>query len=307
MTTPLLLDVDPGNDDAVLLALAVATAELELVGVTTVAGNTSLTNTTRNARAVLHWLGAGDVPVTSGADRPLVRQHERAAVHGPDGLYGDLPTPPDGSMPTGAAATIVEHARMRPGELTLVAVGPLTNVAVALALEPDLPALLDDIVVMGGAARTAGNVTPAAEFNFYADPEAARRVVRDAAPRIVGLDVTNEATVLPDELRELAAGAEPLKTIAGWLAYTEPDSVDDVLAVADRPAIHDPTVGVHLIGDVLEFESLPAVVATDDDCRGALIVDDREHVDATPNADVATSINVEAFRDTLLETLSSLA
>lgn len=307
MTTPVLIDVDPGNDDAVLLALAAASDDLDVVGVSTVAGNVALSDTSRNARAVLDWLGAEDVPVSDGADRPLTREQEGADVHGPGGLFGDIPDPERRPIETAAPVHIVKQARSRPGELTLVAVGPLTNVAVALAIEPDLPDLLDDLIVMGGSAWAGGNATPAAEFNFYADPEAARRVVRDAAPKIVGLDVTERATVLPDQLRELSEAGEPLHTIAGWLAYADPDDVENVLAVDERPSIHDPTVGAHLIGDVLEFEPYPATVETCGDCRGALVADDRRWSEAEPNVEVAVDIDLDGFRSTLLDVLGELA
>jgi len=307
MPTPVLLDTDPGNDDAVLLALAAAADEMDIEAVTTVAGNVGLDDTTRNARAILDWFGESEVPVAAGAAAPLVRELDTAAhVHGPGGLHGHPPE--TASEPTGAAGpnVIVERARARPGELTLMAVGPLTNVALALALEPDLPQLLDDLYVMGGAAFVSGNASPTAEYNFYADPEAARRVVREAEPKVVGLDATNEATVSPDTVREWAGRNDPFRTMASWMAYAAPEDVEDALAEPGSMASHDAAVGVDLLADVLEFESYPAQVETNGSVRGALICDDRDRSEATPNVEVAVDTDTQQFREELIGTLGTL-
>src|SRR5205823_11275353 len=185
MTTPILLDCDPGHDDAIALLLALASPEVELLGVTTVAGNQTVEKTTANAIRILELVGREDVPVARGADRPLVREPFVAAyVHGESGLDG-----PD--MPAARGGPVAEHAveflAERVAGTTLVATGPLTNVALLLALHPD--ARPDRIVLMGGAIAE-GNVTPAAEFNIWADPEAAHRVFRSGLDvTMVGLDV----------------------------------------------------------------------------------------------------------------------
>ena len=306
MTRSVLIDTDPGNDDAVLLALALSADGVDVDAVTTVAGNVGLDDTTRNARAILDWFGRSDVPVAPGAAAPLVRELDDAShVHGGGGLHGHPPEPVTDTTATAAATTIVERARARPGELTLLAVGPLTNVALALALEPELPDLLDDLYVMGGAAFVSGNATPSAEYNFYADPEAAHRVVRDAAPKIVGLDVTNHATVPPETVREWADGAEPFRTMASWMAYAAPEDVEDALAEEGQMRSHDAVVGVDLLSDVLTFESYPATVETCGSCRGALVCDDRDHADESPNAQVAIDVDADRFRETLLGTLET--
>lgn len=307
MSTPVLIDTDPGNDDAVLLALAAAADGMEIAAVTTVAGNVGLEATTRNARAILDWFGEADVPVAAGADAPLVRELDTAAhVHGTEGLHGHPPETSNEFTGTAGANEIVERARARPGELTLMAVGPLTNVALALALEPDLPELLDDLYVMGGAAFVSGNASPTAEYNFYADPEAARRVVREAEPKVVGLDATNDATVNPDTVREWAGRGEPFRTIASWLAYAAPENVEDALAEPGSMASHDAAVGVDLLADVLEFEPYPAEVETYGSCRGALICDDRDRSEAAPNVEVAVDIDTREFRKELVGTLRTL-
>lgn len=196
---PLMLDVDTGVDDAIALALAVASPEIDLIGVSTLAGNVGVDRTTENTLRVLDWLGARDVPVYRGASRPLVRTVIDAAYfHGETGL-GTAEFPPS-ERSVGqykGPAAMVREAAQRPGEITLVAVGPLTNVAIALNVQPDLPKLLKRLVIMGGAYRVPGNTKPWAEFNILADPEAAAQVF--AAPWsdcvAVGLDVSQQVEV----------------------------------------------------------------------------------------------------------------
>lgn len=205
---PIVLDVDTGVDDALALALAVRSPRAELVAVTTLAGNVDVERTTANTLAVLDWLGADDVPVHRGASRPLARPHQdAAAVHGTDGLgNAALPTRARALGADRGPAAIVRLANARPGELTLVCVGPLTNLAIALNVEPRLPALVRRLVVMGGAFDVPGNVTSHAEFNVYADPEAAVQVLAAPFPRVtvVGLDVSHQ-TALPIAVWEAVA------------------------------------------------------------------------------------------------------
>ncbi|CAA9565975.1 MAG: Inosine-uridine preferring nucleoside hydrolase [uncultured Thermomicrobiales bacterium] len=191
---PVILDVDTGIDDALALAYAVAQPGLDIVAVTTVAGNIDVYRATGNTRNVLAFLGREDVPVHRGATRPLTRAQRGAShVHGTDGLGGaDLPESQRAIDVTPGPATIVRLARERPGELTLIAVGPLTNLAIALNVEPRVAEWIPRVVVMGGAYHVPGNITPHAEFNVWADPEAADQVC--AAPfgdlMMLGLDVT---------------------------------------------------------------------------------------------------------------------
>ena len=190
----IILDVDTGTDDALAIAYAVESPHVELVAVTTVAGNVDVEKTTANSLAVLDWLGATDVPVHRGASRPLVRPHKDASwVHHEQGLGGaKIPRSNRGLGPDRGPAAIVRLANARPGELVLVAVGPLTNVAIALNVEPRLPQLLKSLVIMGGAFTVPGNTTPTAEFNILVDPEAAAQVFAAGFPAVtaIGLDVT---------------------------------------------------------------------------------------------------------------------
>jgi purine nucleosidase len=212
---PLILDVDTGIDDALALLFAAASEEAELVGVTTVAGNVEVEHVTRNTLAVLELAGRGDVEVAVGAAAPLCRPlTPTPETHGPEGIGRAVVAPPAAAASQrGAAQLIVEQARARPGEITLVALGPLTNVAAAVLWEPELPRLLKRLVVMGGTFREAGNTTPVTEWNMTVDPEAAacvlRRFGRDGAPPplLMGLDVTQTAAILPHHLADLRARA----------------------------------------------------------------------------------------------------
>lgn len=193
---PIILDVDTGIDDAMALSYAIGTAGLEVVAVTTVAGNIDVYRATTNTLNVLSFLGREDIPVHRGATRPLARSHRAAThVHGEDGIGGaDLPTSGRSVDVTPGPATIVRLARERPGELTLIAVGPLTNLAIALNVEPRLVDLIPRVVVMGGAYYVPGNITSHAEFNVWEDPDAAAQVFAAGFDdlTLIGLDVATQ-------------------------------------------------------------------------------------------------------------------
>jgi purine nucleosidase len=210
MRVPLILDVDTGIDDALAIALALADPRAEVVAVTTLAGNIGVDQVLVNTLKVLNFLGADHVPVHRGASKPLVRHlRDGQYFHGRDGLgEADIPAIERPLGPDRGPAAIIRLARERPGEVTLVCQGPLTNLAIALNVAPELPSLLKSVVVMGGAFGIAGNVTPHAEFNIHADPEAAVEVLsnRTLDLTIVGLDVSHQVP-MPKAVWEGAAGA----------------------------------------------------------------------------------------------------
>ena len=214
---PLILDVDTGIDDSLALLLAAATPEVELVAVTTSPGNVPLDRVDENTRAILQLAGVQDIPVVRGRDRPLRKQLETAEdTHGPRGIgHAELEPARQPAIAGTAAEVLVEAARARPGEISLVTLGPLTNLALALDLEPALPRLLRAWTLMGGAYRVPGNTTPTAEWNVYVDPDAARACLAAWAagiaadpslqrPLAMGLDITERAPMLPEHLRQLA-------------------------------------------------------------------------------------------------------
>ena len=197
------MDVDTGVDDALSLLLALSSPEVELVGVSTVAGNVPLHRTTDNTLRLLQWAGRADVPVYAGAEQPLVRDAVAADdVHGATGL-GAAQLPEARTSPAGDGVEfLLNTLQARPGEVTLVATGPLTNLALAEAQVPGLLQQARQVVIMGGAVRVPGNITPAAEFNFYADPHAASQVLASGAELIlVGLDVTDQVWLKQADLQ----------------------------------------------------------------------------------------------------------
>jgi inosine-uridine nucleoside N-ribohydrolase len=215
-TTPrrIILDVDTGTDDAIALGLAVRSPAIDLVAVTTVAGNVVLPITTYNTLRVLHLLGATDIPVHAGFSRPLARPlHDASDVHGNSGL-GSLVLPESPARPRypSAPQLIVDRLTAEPGAITLVCVGPLTNLAAAIALEPRLPELMAELIVMGGSLGP-GNVTPYAEFNIFCDPEAAAQVFAACPLTMVGLDVSHQTSLNRAAWEGLAALDSPEATL----------------------------------------------------------------------------------------------
>ncbi len=203
---PTIMDVDTGVDDAAAIALALRLPQIDLLGVTTVAGNVDVEKTTENSLRVLAMLGHSHVPVFRGMSRPLSRAYNDASLyHGESGV-GDAVLEPSsvGRQSVTAPEFIVQSVRDRPGEITLVCVAPLTNIAVALGLEPDLPMLVKRVVIMGGAFLCAGNTTSYAEYNIWADPEAGSIVANSALPiTYIGLDVTHQVPFQKSDWEQL--------------------------------------------------------------------------------------------------------
>jgi purine nucleosidase len=212
----IILDTDPGIDDALALFLALASPDVQLEAITTVSGNVPVDMTTRNALSLLELTGRSDVPVARGCDRPLVRQPVVADyVHGRNGL-GEvvLPEPALRPLASHAVDVIIEKVMSAPGEITLVPIGPLTNIALAVRREPRIAQQVREVVIMGGALRVPGNVTPVSEFNVYADPHAAHIVLQADWPvRLVSLDATNRARLQREQLRVLAANGHPVTNL----------------------------------------------------------------------------------------------
>jgi inosine-uridine nucleoside N-ribohydrolase len=299
---PILLDCDPGHDDAIALLLALGSPEVELRGVTTVAGNQTLEKTTANALRVLELAGRSDVPVAAGSPGPLVRELRVAAnVHGETGLDGpDLPRPR--GEPSGRHA--VDFLAERLEGATLVATGPLTNVALLLERYPE--ARPDRIVLMGGAIAE-GNVTPAAEFNIWADPEAAARVFEGGIDvTMVGLDVTHEALVTGAHTELLRAAGRIASVVAELLDFYGVFH-REVYGFNGSP-VHDAVAVAHVIDPtLLELRRLNVRVDIESElCRGCTVVDVWRRTGLEPNANVAVGIDSERFLSLLLERLSRL-
>jgi inosine-uridine nucleoside N-ribohydrolase len=305
MAIPILLDCDPGHDDAIALLLALASPELELIGVTTVAGNQTLEKTTANAIRVLDFLGRDDVPVAAGADRPLLReQYVAAFVHGETGLDGpELPPPQRDPLPLHAVEFLAQQIRERDGAVTLVPTGPLTNVALMLALHPDVRP--QRIVLMGGAIAE-GNVTPAAEFNIWADPEAAARVFSSGIDTtMVGLDVTHKAlfTKRHEEQLEGRTG-EMVRALLRFYGEFHRRQYG-----WDGSPIHDAVAVAHVAQPDL-VQTLDRGVRIDtgrDISRGRTYVDLWRRAGWEASCHVAVDIRADDFLDLLVRRVNSLS
>jgi inosine-uridine nucleoside N-ribohydrolase len=305
VTTPILVDCDPGHDDAIALLLALASPEVELVGVTTVAGNQTLEKTTANAIRVLEFAGHAAVPVAAGADRPLLREAFVAEyVHGETGLDGpDLPPPQKTPVAQHAVDFLAQEIRARNGDVTLVPIGPLTNVALLLALHPDArPAR---IVLMGGAVAE-GNVTPAAEFNIWCDPEAAARVFASGIDvTMIGLDVTHKALFAKEHEQRLHGKVgEMVRGLLGFYGHFHKQQYG-----WDGSPIHDAVAVAHVIrDDLVKTKTCGVKIDTDSELsRGRTLADIWGRASWEANCHVAVDIHADAFLDFLVERLNTFA
>jgi inosine-uridine nucleoside N-ribohydrolase len=305
---PMILDCDPGHDDAIALLLAVASPEVELVGVTTVAGNQTVDKTTNNALRILELVGRTDIPVYRGADRPFIRKQDVAVhVHGETGLDGpDLPQPTTRERDEHAVDFIAREIRARDGRITLVPTGPLTNIGLLFALDPD--ARPERIVLMGGAIGE-GNRTPAAEFNIWADPEAAQRVFLEGLDTtMVGLDVTHRALITDEHTERMRAAGRVGTVVAELMDFYSRFHKKRYPDLGGAP-MHDPVCVAHLIDPSL-MTVRDALI--DVDCSGGpswgrtnVDVRRREHFGA-PNAKVGVDIDGARFAELIVERISSL-
>jgi pyrimidine-specific ribonucleoside hydrolase len=309
--TPLVIDTDPGIDDAMAILLALASPEVDLRLVTTVHGNVDLAQTTENALRVLHLAGRSDVPVAAGARSPLVHPlAERAGhVHGAAGLGGvELPPSPASLDPRPAVVALAELLMSSAQPVTVAAIGPLTNIALLLAVYPEAADRIGRLVVMGGSAGAGGNVTAAAEFNAWADPEAAQAVFSSAVPTVlVGLDVTLPTVLGADGVERFAA-AGPLGETAGAILRQYMDharrnyGVDGVVvhdALAVTEAVVPGTLG-----------TVPRDVVVDTGlgiARGQTLVDRRAPSGSATAVHVAERVDSAAAVEFLVSRLASLA
>ena len=306
---PVILDMDPGHDDAVALMLAVGAPGLDVRAVTTVAGNVALGKTTRNALRVLALVGRGDVPVGAGAAAPLARPLVTAeGIHGESGLDGpEIPEAPFGPDERGAGLLMADVVGGSTEPVTLVPTGPLTNVANFLVERPDLKGNVERIVLMGGSIGL-GNTTPAAEFNVYVDPEAARIVFESGLPvMMVGLDVTHQAGTGPEEaakMRSLGRVGEVAAKLVTFFAGTYRKVYG-----FPAPPIHDAVA----VASVLQPEILEArPMRVDVECesqltRGETVCDFHGVTGKEPNAEVGVRLDREAFFEVLYRSLESLS
>jgi len=308
----IIIDTDPGQDDAVAILLALASpAEIDLLGITAVAGNVPLPLTATNARIVCELAGRRDMRVFAGADRPLTRALRTAEhVHGDTGLNGPaLPAPTMPLQAPHAVDFIVDTLRAEPpGTVTLCALGPLTNLALALRRAPDIGPRIAHVVLMGGAYFEVGNITPAAEFNIYVDPEAARTVFASGAPiTVMPLDVTHKALTTEARVTAFREMGTPVgRAVADWTDFFE--RFDREKYATPGAPLHDPCVIAWLIEPSLFTGRFVNVeIECDSDLtRGMTVADWWGVTDRAPNATFMGDVNADAFFDLLTARIARL-
>jgi pyrimidine-specific ribonucleoside hydrolase len=305
VSVPIIIDCDPGHDDAIAILLALASPEVELIGVTTVAGNQTLDKTTRNALVTLEVGRRPDIPVAAGAAAPLRRELRTAAhVHGETGLDGP-------QLPEPSAQPLAEHAAdfladlVAPGTV-LVPTAPLTNIALLLERHPDVHERIDQIVWMGGAIAE-GNITPAAEFNAFVDPEAAAAVFASGIPiTLIGLDVTHKALFTRAHAEQLRGAGEAGRFVAELSDFFQ--HFHERSYGFEGSPIHDAVAVAHVIDPTLVTtrRANVAVETRSELCDGRTVVDLRGVTGREPNAEVGVDVDAERFLDLLVSRIASL-
>ena len=299
MPRRIIMDIDPGYDDAIALALALLSPEIELLGLTTVRGNGPVDVCTENALRVLDLLGA-DIPVYQGMAHALVRPDVRGGMSLPPGSYLDLPPARSRKQPGHAVDWLIDTLLASDGDITLVPIGPLTNIALAIRRQPDILPKIRELVIMGGG-HAVSNITPASEYNIWIDPEAAKLVLGCGRPiRLVTLDATTRTRFGPDEVARLRSLATPAAVMAadllsGEIATYGPSAAHDALALC---AIIDPSV--------VKTEFVYVDVETRGELTDGRTVCDIYHLTkAAPNVHVALDVDKVKYFNMLMAILSS--
>ena len=310
MTTPVIVDCDPGHDDVFAIWLAAGHPSLDLRAVTTVGGNVPLEHTSRNARVALTVAGVTGVPVAAGAAGPIARQLETAEwIHGENGLGGpELPEPAAGLDPRDATELMADVLLASDEPVAIVATGPITNVAILLRDRPELAERIREVVWMGGSTER-GNVTPYAEFNAWVDPEALALVVASGVRfTMVGLNVTHTALVTPEVHARLAAVGTATAAFGDELLDFFCRTNDEVFGMPDGP-LHDPVAVAVLVDPdvVTRVHTRLDVELAGTETVGATSVDFDGMLRREPNAWVATGLDVDRFWGLLDEAIGRLA
>ncbi len=309
MPKKILIDTDPGVDDAMAILFALRSPELEVLGLSAVFGNTDVDITAQNALRLVELEGHDHIPVAQGAARPLVNpiRDKGQHVHGVDGMGGTNPPPPKGSLqPLTAAELIVETARKHPGELVLVPVGPLTNIALALRLEPRLAECVKEVVIMCGAAFVPGNASPVGEANIYNDPHAAA-IVFNASWKLtmLGLDVTMKTVMTPAYLESLYQAGNPATTLISRILPFYQAYHDQIYGMGGAIHTHDPSAIAYLIDPSLyRAQEMPVYIETEGRCAGQTVPDPRNQWGDCPLINVCLDVDAPAVLELYRERLT---
>ena len=310
MKKKIIIDTDPGQDDAVAILLALASPELEVLGLSVVAGNVPLHHTERNARMICELAGRPDLPVHAGCDAPLSRKLVTAEhVHGKTGLDGvTLPEPAMPLAPGHAVDFLIETlCREKPGSVTLVPIGPLTNIATAFRRAPDIVPRVQEIVLMGGAYFEVGNITPTAEFNIYVDPEAAKLVFASGAPlTVMPLDVTHRALTSRAWVEGMRAMGRVGQAVASWTDFFE--RFDREKYGSEGAPLHDPcTIAWLLQPELFSGRYINVEIETQGEYTLGMTVADWWRVSGrTPNATFIRDVEPQGFFSLLTERIGAL-
>jgi len=302
----IILDCDPGLDDAIALLLATRADDIRILGVTTVAGNSALSHTTMNALRVLNFSGVYDIPVYAGCAKPMMRPLYRtggAAIHGEDGLGGyKLPMPRNEPEATHAVDYIIKTLRSSDDQITVVAIGPLTNIATAMVMAPDITKKIERLVIMGGAAVAPGNITSAAEFNIYVDPEAASIVFKCGCPIYLNaLDVTMKAVFYEKDINRLNKKDNPVSQMVYDLLKFYSSNCEEHFGFPACP-IHDALcIGMLIDDSLVSYRDVFCDVSLHDELTlGETVCDLWNVTGKRPNINLSTRVDREKFAEIVI-------
>jgi len=309
MSQKIIIDTDPGVDDTIAISTALRSPELEVLGLTSVFGNAITETTTQNALRLVELEGHDSIPVARGCDVPLVVELESIAseVHGNDGLGNtNLPVPKGKPITKSAAEFIIDTVRAYPGEVILVPVGPLTNIAVALKTDPEIAHMIKKIVLMGGAVSTPGNISPLAEANIYHDPHAADIVMQAGCPVVmVGLDVTERVIMTPQFFEELFRAKNPVTDLMQRILPVYQDYFNRFVGMGGSICTHDPSAIAYLLNpDLFKTKSVPVFVETVGRCKGKTIADWHKQWEKRAEIEVCLEVNSAGVLALLKERLA---
>ena len=307
MARMIIIDTDIGIDDAMAILLALKSPELDLVGLTTIYGNANCSQTSINALKLLELAGRNDIPVAKGSDIPLIimPHHKATHVHGEDGLgNSNLPMPKGKVLEISAAQFIIKKVLENPGEITLVPIGPLTNIALAVKIEPKIINLVKEVVIMGGAATVCGNVTPVAEANIWQDPHAASIVFSAGWPlTMLGLDVTTKVIQTEDYLNNIYSANNYATNIIKAVTPFYQDFYFKCFGSRNLHT-HDPSTIAYLLNpELFTTQSVSVIVETEGRCAGQTIPDFKKQWENNSVTNVCTAVDAQGVLDLIKERL----
>jgi inosine-uridine nucleoside N-ribohydrolase len=309
MTKKIIIDTDPGVDDTIAIFTALRAPEVEVIGLTSVFGNAAGELTAQNALRLVELEGCADIPVARGSDVPLVFPLMQLGtwVHGEDGMGNTHPPAPCGKpIDRSAAEFIVDMVRANPGEVTLMPVGPLTNLALALRLDPGIVNLVREVVLMGGVVAHPGNMTPVAEANVYHDPHAADIVMAAGWPLVlVGLDVTHKTIITPLLQQEIFKADNPAVRFIEKILPCYQQFFDDIYGLKGAIYTHDPSAIAYVIQpELFKTESVPVFVETEGRCVGQTVADWSRQWEPRPEVKVCLDVDSEGVLELIKENLT---